>query len=221
MNSGEYESYILKEEELKLLLGGLGVKQLYGLLENDSIKGISKEKKNRAITTLYQNEIVELSGRGIVIRPEFSGIFSALRRSRICVTIHIGKQDVPVRCCYVSEKKIVLMEKCRSEKKALKVSCWKKEPWLKFLGDGVEAVVSGYIRPEQEKRRKIQKKWHDGTEEYLREKGMRAVLTFQDSRKIEASQRILVQEEGLATWLILHKREYSIRQPYSREDYGI
>lgn len=216
MNSGEYESYILKEEELKLLLGSLGVKKIYGLLENDSTEKVSEETKNCAIAGLYQNDVVDFSNRGMLIRPEFSGIFSVLRSCRLCIAIHHRKPDIPVRCCYISRKKIAMMERCQSEKKALKVSFWEKQQWLDFFADSMEINVSENIPFGKEK--EVKRKWYIDTEKYFQEEGIIAVISLQSSRKQEIYQRLLIWEVGVETWLILHKRENSVQMPYSREE---
>lgn len=217
MNSGEYESYVLKGEELKLLLGGLGVKQLNGLLENDKTEEISRELQNRTLLGLYQKEMIHVGSQGIMICPKFTEIFSVLRTSGLCISVHVCRSDVPVRCCYISKGRVVMMEKCQSEQQVFKVSCWKQRQWLEFLGDSMEAIAfeAQFSRKTLEK---VKRKWYDGAEEYFQEEGMAAVLTLQGSLKPEIYQRILVQEAGLETWMILQKRESSVQQPYSREE---
>lgn len=217
MSCGEYESYILKDKEMKLLLAGLGMKQLYGILDSDGAEEITRESKNRVLLSLYQKEVIDFSDGEISIRPGVSDLFRTLLESRECVSVHVRGQDMPVRCGYVSNGWVVMMERCQRRKGALKLSFWTQAQWILFL----ESLMGEIVSECEQVLKNFEKEetaYRNDAEEYFRSENVAAVFTRQDSGKMKIRQRILIKESGLETCMVFQNANGCFWKPYKQKE---
>ena len=216
MSCGEYESYILGDEEIKFLLAGLGMERLCGILDSDGPEKMDTDTRNRALLSLYEKQVIDLAEGEVSIRPELSDFFRVILGSGQCISVHAGGRDMPVRCGYFSHGKVVMMERCQRREGTLKLSFWTQPQWILFLESIMEELASEYGRVS----RKLEKAKTVclEEEECLREENIAAVFVRRDIGKMEVRQKILIKENGLETYMILRNGADCVQKPYKKKE---
>ncbi|MGN0290476.1 MAG: hypothetical protein ACI4C5_00985 [Lachnospiraceae bacterium] len=211
---GEY--YYLKESEIKLLLAGLGVTQLYGIFTEEAKKKLEKEELHKNMAKLYQEDWIDWENGKIAVKKPLSKILSVIEKSRRCIVIYGKSQSV--KCCYFTKEQVVMVEKSQREEETLCISYSTMHKWIAAVSEAIE-ISEGFIDDVCKVQKTEQKffQWKEDTKIYLEDESIKAVFCLQDSKKNYLYKRFLIQEKGLQTFFIAQSREKTVRNIYYRE----
>ncbi len=180
MDCMESEIYYLQEIELKLLLAGLGIREWYGLFSMDQKQEAAYGKKaafHSVLAQLYQKGVVdwEMDTNGVSVRQPYARMFSVMLEQKICADIQTGDGTNPVRCCYISNTDVVVMEKGQQETDMLRMYQLSVPDWLLMIEDMAGGMEDGHrlnlTFRNSESGREIQKVW-------IQQQGIRVVLVY-------------------------------------------
>ncbi|KAI4451785.1 hypothetical protein C823_006345 [Eubacterium plexicaudatum ASF492] len=130
-SDNDYDIYYIKEEQLKLLLAGLGQTEWYGLFSDAHV---SERPLNVMLADLYQNGVVDWDGEGVIVRQPYADMLSVMLEKKTCVTLQTaGCKTAYVRCCYFSDTSAVLTVKSQREAKTIGMAPMPVHNWLRQL----------------------------------------------------------------------------------------
>lgn len=128
-----YEVYYIKEEALKLLLAGLGLKEWYGLFSERHVVQPEREALNGMLAEMYQDGVIAWEGAGAAVRQPYADMLSVMLKNKICVTVHAPDTASAVRCCYLSDMGVVMTQVSQREAGTLKLAHVALQCWLGML----------------------------------------------------------------------------------------
>lgn len=130
MAYGDYETYYIKEEELKLLLAGIGMTKWYGLSSGrrrGQEKEKSKEELYALLLSLYQKGYIEWKQEGVQLLWPVSQVAEILKKASGCVQVKAGGEEGILMGLYYATEGFVLLEVSQREPGMLRFSLWEEE----------------------------------------------------------------------------------------------
>lgn len=126
-----HDIYYIKEEQLKLLLAGLGQAEWYGLFSDVHV---TENSLNVTLAKLYQNAVVDWDGEGVKVRQPYADMLSVMLEKKTCVTWQVSDSATAyVRCCYLSDTRVVLTVKSQREEQTIGMALISVQDWLSQL----------------------------------------------------------------------------------------
>lgn len=219
MGCVEYECYFLKEEELALLLAGLGIQKLCGLFSEHIPVQLTNEERNRIMVQLYQKEMVDWEQQEIIVKKPLADMLTILVHSQRCITVYgtLGRKSI--RCCYIANHQVVMIEKSQREKNTLRLSQFSKTEWIQLIRELAD-VSESVLEPNEDGRTQISKSWLQNPLDYLENKDVHLVLSMGSSRMVEEYRRLIIQESGLSTYIIMQNKDSCRVELYQKEVFG-
>ena len=142
-----YEMYYIKEDQLKLLLKGLGQDMWYGLFSKAAQSSRSVQERNSAVNgmlaDMYQNSVIDWEGAGIAVCQPYAAMIAAMLERKICVTIHMTGDESHVRCCYLSKEFVVLTRKSQREADTIGIAKISMPYWIRMLQEECHRLEDG------------------------------------------------------------------------------
>lgn len=219
MDCVEYECYFLKEEELALLLAGLGIPKLYGLFSEHRSSQLTKEETNRIMVGLYQKGLIDWKGQEVIVRRPLSDMLTIFMHSRQCITVYSTLERKAVRCCYAADHQVVMVERSQREKGTLRLSQFSKTEWIRQIRELAD-ISESVLEPKENSDAPITKKWLQEPLDYLENEEVHLVLSIGNSRTAEEYRRLIIQESGLYTYIIMQKKDSCRVELYQKELFG-
>lgn len=170
------ESIYLKESEWKFFLAGLGFTEVYGLFSEEKEDADREFHMYRMLADLYQRGMISCEGKQIIVLPPVSDFLEIMQKSKKCVILRRSEKEYPVRCCYITNTSVLIMEKSQRELSAIRLKQMSVEDWKK----DIFAAVA--------------------------EEDEEMQIFLQDSRKNLLYEKIIFKEEGLRSYLIIENK---------------
>jgi hypothetical protein len=196
MAYGEYESYYIKEEELKMLLAGLGMQQWYGLTSNSRRKQEKEKNKEdifRLLTSLYQKEYIEWSNEKVEILEPVASLVMILKKAHHCIQIEVSGENDFLLGCYAAPEGIILLEKSQREPDMLRFSQWEETGFVEHLKEcGIFPEIETFVG--------------------------KVIFSLRESHSGLEEARMTIAEEGLYPFLFLWEGFEAEKKEYQQQE---
>lgn len=216
MDYVSYESYYIKDEELHILLAGIGKKTWYGLAQTGSSDPIEKtEDIHRILAGLYQKEYITWEmDRVVILEPVYS-MLQVLLYAKVCINARIMSERGPLRCHYFYGDQVLFMERSQREQNMLRMTMLCRKDWLKILvqesyfpeniwdRDGEMPFCSSVLESEE------------SLLENCMESGIYAGFEKVDINSGKVTERLFIREQDFVYTLLLQKKNLSTCREYS------
>lgn len=212
MSCVEYESYYIKQEELKILLAGAGITSWYGLWGRE--EACTAARQNRIVTELYRKGFVEFKENSVLVKKPVSTMLSVLTAGKECIVVTPGNPQYPVRCCYFSGDSVVLMEKSQRERDTVCLFLLTRAEWMQLLESEI-GLMEELLPQEDVSCDTAWLTWDRTDTECLKEPSVQWVFTFRSSRKEAVYARLLIQKQGLSSYIVRQDAKESWAVYYS------
>lgn len=137
MSWKNHEIFYYKEVELKYLLSGLGITNIYGLFSEET----EDIHMYQLLVGMYQKKMCESVEDNLVVLPPTSDFLTKLIQSKRCVLLQREMMGYPLRCCYLGENEVIVTEKSQREVNTIRVWQMTLEEWREFVFTEIEDEI--------------------------------------------------------------------------------
>ncbi|MBO5303966.1 MAG: hypothetical protein J6A92_07950 [Lachnospiraceae bacterium] len=190
------ESIYLKEAEWKFFLSGLGFTEIYGVFSMEKEETDNREQIHQMLVDLYLRKVIACEENRIYVLPPISEFLKLMQKNKKCVLLRKCGSEHPIKCCYLAENTVLVMEKSQREKASIRLCQMTFEAWL------------GYVLEEIEENEEMQFFVQDSRKDILYEKiiykedGIRELLIIEtDAGQIQKEYQPDFLIEKIKNWM--------------------
>lgn len=134
MDYVSYESYYIKDEELHVLLAGIGKCTWYGLTDTQTHEPIKNiDDIHRILAGLYQKEYITWAMDKVVILEPIYSMIQVMLHAKVCMNARIMNNRIPLRCHYFYRDQVLFMERSQRENNMLRLTMIGYREWMDLL----------------------------------------------------------------------------------------
>lgn len=138
------ESYIIRGEELELLLAGAHMDSWYGIPVTDSPdpKEMTREKINAILAGLYQKEYISWEGDQVLVLEPVRSLVRIISRAPQCLRVDRKDPEAPVMMVYILKDRAAVLEESLWDDRAYRFQLGDKEDFRAYLESNREEWAS-------------------------------------------------------------------------------